>query len=247
MTGGPGKEQGTNKPPPTRRAQERSKSDTTCPTTSQNPSLWHPSWLNKAYTTRKDSESEWLAKENPETNPITIKPETASHMAKQFSWVPLSYFSLPWCIFLIKSLALSAHMSPWMIHFQVLDKSPLSDPGRGPPSCSNSISNMLMTQGVYIIISTILNINEWVSEVTQSCPALCNPMDCSIPGSFVHGIFQARVLKWVAISFSRGSSWPRDQTWVSHIAGRCFTIWATREALSICWIGCNFLLRFWLQ
>ena len=46
----------------------------------------------------------------------------------------------------------------------------------------------------------------------------------------VHGIFQARVLEWVAISFSRGSSWPRDQTRASHIAGRRFTVWASREA-----------------
>ena len=44
------------------------------------------------------------------------------------------------------------------------------------------------------------------SEVTQSCPLLCDPMDCSLPGSSIHGIFQARVLEWVAISFSRGSS-----------------------------------------
>jgi len=44
------------------------------------------------------------------------------------------------------------------------------------------------------------------SEVTQSCPTLCDPMDCSLPGFSVHGIFQARVLEWVAISFSRGSS-----------------------------------------
>ena len=49
-------------------------------------------------------------------------------------------------------------------------------------------------------------------EVTQLCPTLSNPMDCSLPGSSVHGIFQARVLEWVAISFSRGSSWPRDWT-----------------------------------
>ena len=55
-------------------------------------------------------------------------------------------------------------------------------------------------------------------------------MDCSLPGSSVHGIFQARVLEWVAISFSRGSSWPRDRTQVSFIEGRRFTIWATREA-----------------
>ena len=59
-----------------------------CLTTSQNPSHWHPSWLSDAYTTRKDSESELLAKDNPETNPINIKPETASHMAELFSWVP---------------------------------------------------------------------------------------------------------------------------------------------------------------
>ena len=134
-TGGPGKAHGTNKPPPTGRVQERSKGDTTGLTTSQNPSLWHPSWLNKACTTKKDSESEWLAKDNPETNPITIKPETASQ-AEQFSWVPLPYCSPPRCPFLIKSLALSAHVSPRTIYFWVLDKSPVSGPGRGPPSCN---------------------------------------------------------------------------------------------------------------
>ena len=136
MIGGPGKEHGTNKPPPTRRVQERSKGDTTCLTTSQNPSLCHPFWLNKACTTRKDSESEWLAKDNPETNPITIKPETASHVTELFSWVPLPYCSPPGCPFPIKSLALSAHVSPQTVHFRVLDKSPVSGPGRGPPSCN---------------------------------------------------------------------------------------------------------------
>ena len=59
---------------------------------------------------------------------------------------------------------------------------------------------------------------------------LCDPMDCSLPGFSVHGIFQARVLEWVAISFSRRSAWPRDQTQVSCTAGRHFTLWATREA-----------------
>ena len=69
------------------------------------------------------------------------------------------------------------------------------------------------------------------SEVAQSCPTLCNPMECGQPGSSIHGVFQARTLEWVAISFSRGSSRPRNWTQVSHIAGRCFTIWASREAL----------------
>ena len=70
------------------------------------------------------------------------------------------------------------------------------------------------------------------SEVAQLCPTLSNPMDCSLSCSSVHGIFQARVLEWVAISFSRGSFRPRNRTWVSCIAGRCFTVWATREALT---------------
>ena len=55
-------------------------------------------------------------------------------------------------------------------------------------------------------------------------------MDCSPPGSSVHGILQARILGWVVIPFSRGSSWPRDQAQVSHTAGRFFTVWATSEA-----------------
>ena len=66
--------------------------------------------------------------------------------------------------------------------------------------------------------------------VTQWCPTLCDPVDCSPPSSSVHGILQARILEGVAISFSRGSSQPRDWTQVSCIAGRFFTIWATREA-----------------
>ena len=75
--------------------------------------------------------------------------------------------------------------------------------------------------------STCMN----VCEVAQSCPTLCDPIDCSLPHSFVHGIFQARVLERVAISFSMGSSQPRDRTWVSRIVGRRFTIWATRQVL----------------
>ena len=69
--------------------------------------------------------------------------------------------------------------------------------------------------------------------VAQSCPTLCDPTDCSPPGSSVHGILQARMLEWVAILFSRGPSWPRDQTQVSLIAGRFFTIGATGK-LQVC-------------
>ena len=66
--------------------------------------------------------------------------------------------------------------------------------------------------------------------VAQLYPALCDPMDCSLPGSSVYRILQSGILEWVAISSFRGSSLPRGRTCVSHIAGRFFTIWATREA-----------------
>ena len=61
------------------------------------------------------------------------------------------------------------------------------------------------------------------SEVAQSCPTLCDPIDCTLTGSSVHGIFQAIVLEWIAISFSRGSSQPRARTQVSRIVDRRFT------------------------
>ena len=67
------------------------------------------------------------------------------------------------------------------------------------------------------------------SLVAKSC-LTCESMDCSLPGSSVHGIHQERILEWVAISFSRGSSWPRNLTQVSCIAGKFFTYWAMREA-----------------
>ena len=63
----------------------------------------------------------------------------------------------------------------------------------------------------------------------QSCLTLCNPMDCSPPGSSVHAILQARIWECVARSSSRGSSWPRDRTQASHIVGRFFSVWVTRE------------------
>ena len=66
--------------------------------------------------------------------------------------------------------------------------------------------------------------------VTQSHPTLWSPMNYSLPGSSVHEILQARILEWVTMPTSRGSSQPRDQTQASRIAGRLFTIWATRKA-----------------
>ena len=71
---------------------------------------------------------------------------------------------------------------------------------------------------------------EGEGEVAQSRPILCDPVDCNLLGFSVHGILQARILEWIDISFSRGSSRPRDQTQVSCIGGRRINLWATREA-----------------
>ena len=74
--------------------------------------------------------------------------------------------------------------------------------------------------------------------VTQPCLTHWDPMDCSLPGSSVPGILQGRILEWVAIPSSRGSSQPRDGTQVSHIAGGFFTVWAAREApQGHCWLS----------
>ena len=80
-----------------------------------------------------------------------------------------------------------------------------------------------------LFLSKCCSLVKWSEvKVTQLCPTFCDPMDYT-----VHGILQARILEWVAFPFSRGSSQPRDRTQVSCIAGRFFTIWATRETRSI--------------
>ena len=92
-------------------------------------------------------------------------------------------------------------------------------------SLSLSLSHTHTHTSIYREICAVLGL------VTQSCPTLSDAMDCSPPGSSVQGILQARILEWVAMSSSRGSSQPRDQTQVSCTAGGFFTIWATREAI----------------
>ena len=135
MTGGPGKEHGTNTPPLTRRVQKRSKRDTTCPATSQNPPHWHPSWLNNACTTRKDSESEWLAKDNPETNPITIKPKTGrAFLLGSLSLLLSARLPFPNKISCFVSTCVSLDNS-----FPSVRQEPTFGPWKGPPSCNSFI------------------------------------------------------------------------------------------------------------
>ena len=80
-----------------------------------------------------------------------------------------------------------------------------------------------------LLTLSLTNLSCWCSVLVVL--TLWEPMDCSLPVSSVHGILQARILEWVAIPFSRGSSQLRGWTWVSCIAHRFFTIWTTREAV----------------
>ena len=98
---------------------------------------------------------------------------------------------------------------------------------------------LLYSTGNYIYYSVINHNGKYILniyiytyvKVAQLCLTLCDPMDCSLPGScHRRNILHATILECVVISFSRGSSQPRDQTWASHIVGRFFTVWATREA-----------------
>ena len=102
----------------------------------------------------------------------------------------------------------------------------LPDPGiePGSPALQVDSSPTELTGEPYRVIGKLLNTD---CKVAQTCLTLRDPMDCSPPGSSFHGIFQARILEWVAISLFRGSSWSRTWTQFSHIAGRLFTIWAT--------------------
>ena len=96
----------------------------------------------------------------------------------------------------------------------------------------NSFSGILSTHFKDYIAqcyNVVFMIHVWVL-VSQSSLTFFDPMDCSPPDSSVHGVFQARMLEWVAIPFSRASSWSRDWTQISCIAGGLFTVWATREA-----------------
>ena len=93
-----------------------------------------------------------------------------------------------------------------------------------PPKSSPSFCTL--DSKVYVCVCVCVCVHVCVHLcvlVAQSCPTLCIPMDCSSPASSAHGILQVRILEWVVISFSRGSSRPRDWTWVSCIAGRFFT------------------------
>ena len=139
-------------------------------------------------------------------------------MLSHFRHVQL--FVIPWT---------AAHQPPLSMEFFRQEYwSGLSCPSPGDLPNSGIKSTTLTSAaltGRFFTTSTTWEVR-W-GEVAQSCLTLCDPMDCNLLGFSVHGSLQARILEWVAISFSRGSSWPRDQTRVSRIGGRCFNLWAT--------------------
>ena len=110
-----------------------------------------------------------------------------------------------------------------------LPRLPPSHPSRSSQSarlgslCNTAISHQLSILHIYHMWYTYITIDivshiSCLCSVVKSCPTLCNSMDCSLPACSVHGIFQARILKWVAISLSRGSSQPKDRIWVSWVS-----------------------------
>ena len=144
---------------------------------------------------------------------------------------------LPKCCASLHSLLSSSHLTPNQDKKQLFQvHCALSPPSSLPPMTFNNVYHPPREERLHIPVLNnrlhLLITSNFIGEgeVAQSCQALCDPMDCSLPHSSIHEIFQARTLEWVIISFSRGSFRPRDQTLVSHIVGRHFTIWATREA-----------------
>ena len=149
-----------------------------------------------------------------------------SRCSVQFSSVShVRLFSTPWTTAHPASLSITNSQNP---------PKPMSIESVMPSSHLILCRPLLLLPPIPHSIGVFSNESEPKEEMcllfAQSCPTLYNPVDYSLSGSSVHEILQARILEWVAIPFSRGSSRPRDQTQFSCIAGRFFIIWATREA-----------------
>ena len=142
----------------------------------------------------------------------------------------MQLFATPWTI---------SHQAPLPMEFsrqEYWSELPFPSPGclpnpgiepRSPALWADSLPSDIFLGNHFLKCINLIFDMKSESEVAQSCPTLCDPVDCSPPGSSVPGILQARILEWVAIPFSRGSSQSRDWTQISCIAGSLFTIWAT--------------------
>ena len=98
----------------------------------------------------------------------------------------------------------------------------------------SKVITVLFQRMIQFIIHILFASTMWMhAKLLQLCLTLCNLMDWSLPGFSVHGILQARILEWVAISFSKGSSWPRDWTHISCTGRWILYPWTSWEALSL--------------
>ena len=137
------------------------------------------------------------------------------------SHVPL--FAIPWTVALQAPLSMGFCRQEYWRGLPFPSPGDLPDPGVEPASLS-SPSPPRWAGGFSSVVLPGRPVMSCYTLVVQSCPTLCNPVDYSLTGSSVHGIPQVRILKWVAIPFSRGFSQSRNLTPASHIAGRFFTI-----------------------
>ena len=169
--------------------------------------------------------------------PLTCgDPSAASLMAERLCLPPFPPSGRP--LFPSEAQRLSwAHLSHWLGEAQRMHHHRCGC--KASPFLSNTKNYVILTcdfkKDTYEVTThaptfVIWSWNEVKVLAARACPTLYLPMDFSSPASSVQGVLQARTLDWVAIPFSRRSSWPRDQTQVSRIAGRFFTVWATREA-----------------
>ena len=166
-------------------------------------SLWTPSWVLSFFLVSPHKYSLLVSQSFSDISKYSGNP-------KWINWI--QYFALKPDLFLIV----------------------LHSPHHPLPVPYNSNGAKIRQILGHILALLILAVRPWGTQkvkvlVVQSCPTLCNPMDCNPPGSSVHGILQARILEWVAISFSRRSSWPR----VSCIACIFFIIWGTRDPYTL--------------
>ena len=166
---------------------------------------------------------------NPSLSPLTSGPllslENVLPLGLKQPKTPFQYHSPPsklsfWPALLFIHPVLSASISQEFLN--------ILNPAVSP------LLIFLCTYILFCFLKMFIWFKVWAA---QSCPPLCDPRDYSPPGSSVHGVLQARLLEWIAISFSSGSSRPSDGSQVSCIAGGFFTVWATRG-------GC---IRSWLQ
>ena len=207
----------------------------------------HLSWTRRAPPGRTLSQNDWL-ETTRKLIPSPWNPRLQAMWQSCSPGFPSPTVLPPGCPFPIKALAMSAHVSPQTIHFWLLDKSPVSGPGRDSPFLQHNqktdflkwidcmsqkqplcfLRNLEAAMFAIVLDDSQLMIPSFPLRPEEEEVLLYFLMILSFS---VRGIFQTRVLEWVAISFSRESPWPRDLTQVSCIAGRRFTFWATRERL----------------